>query len=111
MKTKVTVSTVVNYLDRNVIVEYDIVNHKADIYTNDEYRTHEGTSKELYEENFNQVKRLARKEIPKLKERIANNRYVLSLFTNDKAEQIKANRHLANNQFKLTAIEEFLGLL
>lgn len=108
---EVILSRTVNtgHFDRMTESSYDVIKRKATYfsYGGDKEDATE-RSKKRFEEDINIVKRLARKEIDVLTEKITNNKRVLMMFPDDEMEQKRTGRHLEKNQYKKAVLENFL---
>jgi hypothetical protein len=111
MGKEITVSRVRNigHFDRDEHVIYDLEKRVANVSLEGGDKAYEEyTDKERFEEDIKVVIRLAKKEIPKLEEKIQNNKRVIALSEGNQLELEKANRHLSNNQRKLEFISKFI---
>tara|TARA_Y100000389_G_scaffold195186_1_gene226218 strand:- start:5851 stop:6192 length:342 start_codon:yes stop_codon:yes gene_type:complete len=86
-------------------IEYNILEGVASVYADDDEEPYE-VSSELFTKDIKKVIRLAVKEIDFYKAKVDNNKIVISM--SEGRELDKAIRHMAINQNKLDAINDFI---
>jgi histidinol phosphatase-like PHP family hydrolase len=86
-------------------IEYNILEGVASVYTEDEEEPYE-VSSDLFTKDIKKVIRLAVKEIDFYKAKVDNNKIVIGM--SEGKELDKAIRHMAINQDKLDAIDDFI---
>jgi len=107
---KLTTVSKTNELEKEELVTYNLTKKTAEIIVIDEDGNEELyiESPERFNKNLKEVRRIATKDLTKLKKKIENNRIVIEYSENDEVELKKAQKHLEHNEYRLQFITEFL---
>lgn len=105
---KLTTVTKTGDFDKEELVTYNVTKRIAEIIVSDGDDELYLESEERFTNNIKEVRKIANREIIKLKKKIRNNRIVIEYSENDDNELKKAQKHLEHNEYRLQFITDFL---
>lgn len=105
---KLTPVSKIGDFDKEEQVTYNLTKKIAEIIVSNGDDELYLESEERYQSNIKEVRKIANRDVIKLKKKIKNNRIVIEYSENDDSELKKAQKHLEHNEYRLQYITDFL---
>jgi hypothetical protein len=108
IEVKLTTVSKIGDLDKEELITYNVSKKIAEIIVSDGDDELYLESEERFSKNIKEVRKIANRDVIKLKKKIRNNRIVIEYSENDESELKKAQKHLEHNEYRLQYIIDFL---